>query len=172
MDPSQPATGGSTGIRQPPGLASRVCQQCGCHPHANRPGTLITSAAGLSAHQSIDLAVFGKPAELFLGEDEPAVDGDLEYAGNPFDELDLLCAAFHEPGLRTEGPRFIVSGHAVFDPDLHCCHPFNGERRQLSIAARSRPPSICAIPWALPIARFPSRVETWSSAQTRLVRCG
>jgi hypothetical protein len=79
----------------------------------------MASAVGLPASQSIDLSVFGKPAELLLGEDEPPVDGDLEDAGNPFDELDLFCAAFHEPGLRTEGPRFIVSGHAVFDPDLH-----------------------------------------------------
>src|SRR5215467_15349322 len=82
----------------------------------------MARAAGLSARQSIDLGVFRKPAELLLGEDQPSVDGDLEDAGNPFDEFDLFCAAFHEPGLRTEGPRFIVSGHAVFDPDLHCSY--------------------------------------------------
>src|SRR5215469_7448447 len=98
MDPSQPATGGGTGIRQPPGLASRVCGQSGCHPHACHPGAVTTSAAGLSARQSIDLGVFGKPAELLLGEDQPPVDGDLENACNPFDALDLFCAASNESG--------------------------------------------------------------------------
>jgi hypothetical protein len=59
---------------------------------------------------------------LFLGESEPAIDSNLENTGDTFDELDLLRTSFHEPCPRTEGSRFIVSGHAVFDSDLHCCH--------------------------------------------------
>src|SRR5208282_1677856 len=76
----------------------------------------------LAADQGVDLGVFRKPAELFLGESEPPIDGDLENTGNTLDELDFLRTSFHKPRPRTEGPWFIVSGHAVFDFDLHCCH--------------------------------------------------
>jgi hypothetical protein len=48
-----------------------------------------------------------------------AVDCYLENAGYAFDEFDFFGTAFHQSGLRTEGSRFIVSRHAVFDPDLH-----------------------------------------------------
>jgi hypothetical protein len=77
------------------------------------------SPGELSACQSVDFRVFRKPAELFLRKDELSVDGDFEHARHAFDELDFFCTALHESGLRTEGPRFIVSRHAVFDPDLH-----------------------------------------------------
>jgi hypothetical protein len=73
----------------------------------------------LAANQGVDLGVFRKPAELFLGESEPAIDGDFENTGDTFDELDLLRTSFDKPCPRTEGPWFIVSGHAVFDFDLH-----------------------------------------------------
>jgi len=75
-----------------------------------------------AADQGVDLGVFRKPAELFLRESEPAIDGDLENTGNPFNELDLLGTSFHKPCPRTEGPWFIVSGHAIFNSDLHCRH--------------------------------------------------
>ena len=74
------------------------------------------------AKQGIDLGVFRKTAELLLRESEPPIDGDLENTGNPFDELDLLGTPFQKPCPRTEGPWFIVSGHAIFDSDLHCRH--------------------------------------------------
>lgn len=76
----------------------------------------------LAADQGVDLGVFREPTELFLGESKPPIDGDLEDTGNTFDELDLFRASFHKPCPRTEGPWFIVSGHAVFDSDLHCRH--------------------------------------------------
>jgi hypothetical protein len=76
----------------------------------------------LPADQGVDLGVFRKPAELFLGESEPPIDRDLENTGYTFDELDFLSAPFHKPCPRTESPWFIVSGHAVFDSDLHCRH--------------------------------------------------
>jgi len=76
----------------------------------------------LAADQGVDLGVFRKPAELFLGESEPPIDGDLEHTGDSLDELDLFRASFQKPCPRTEGPWFIVSGHAVFDSDLHCQH--------------------------------------------------
>jgi hypothetical protein len=75
----------------------------------------------LSAGQGVNFRVFRKPAELLFGKGQPSVDGDLEDPCDPFDELHL-CTAFHEPCLRTEGPRFIVSRHAVFDPDFHHTH--------------------------------------------------
>ena len=76
----------------------------------------------LAADQGVDLGVFRKPAELFLGESEPPIDGDLENASDPLDELDLFRASFQKPCPRTEGPWFIVSRYAVFDSDLHCRH--------------------------------------------------
>ena len=75
-----------------------------------------------AANQGVYLGVFRKPAELFFGEGEPSVDGDLENTGDAFNELDLFGTSFQEPRPRTEGPRFIVSGHTVFDSDLHCLH--------------------------------------------------
>jgi hypothetical protein len=75
-----------------------------------------------AANQGVDLGVFRKPAELFFREGKPTIDGDFKNTGDPFDELDLFGTAFHEPCPRTEGPWFIVSGHAVFDSDLHCRH--------------------------------------------------
>ncbi len=47
-----------------------------------------------SANQGVDLGVFGKPAELLLGEFELSVDGDFENTGDPFDELYLLRTTF------------------------------------------------------------------------------
>lgn len=48
----------------------------------------------LAAYQGVDLGVFRKPAELFFGEGEAPIDGDLEDTCNPFDELDLLRTTF------------------------------------------------------------------------------
>ena len=75
-----------------------------------------------AANQGVDFGVFWKPAELFFGESEPTIDGDFENTGNPFDELDFFRASLHKPCPRTEGSWFIVSGHAVFDSDLHYRH--------------------------------------------------
>jgi hypothetical protein len=80
------------------------------------------SKTALAADQGVDLGVFRKSAELFLGEGEPAIDGDLEHTGHSFDELDLVCAPLQQACPRTEGPWFIVSGHAIFDSDLHRRH--------------------------------------------------
>jgi hypothetical protein len=112
--------------------------------HLSTLQTYDDGAARLSAHQGIDLSIFRKSAELFLGESEPTVYGDLEYTGDPFDELDLLRAAFHEPGLRTEGPRFIVSRHAVFYPDLHCTDLIRSQTPQL-ITTGPPPPLSCTM---------------------------
>jgi hypothetical protein len=76
-----------------------------------------------AANQGVDLGVFRKPSKLFFGENEPTIDGDFENTGDPFDELDFFGTSFHEPCPRTEGPWFIVSGHAVFDSDLHYRYP-------------------------------------------------
>jgi hypothetical protein len=75
-----------------------------------------------SAGQGVDLGIFRKPTELFLGEFELSVDGDLENTGDSFDELNLLRTALDKPCPRTEGSWFIVSRHAIFDSDLHRCH--------------------------------------------------
>ena len=75
-----------------------------------------------AAKHGVDLGVFRKPAELFFGESEPTIDGDFENTGDPFDELDFFGTPLQEPCPRTEGPWFIVSGHAVFDSDLHNRH--------------------------------------------------
>ena len=82
-----------------------------------------------AADQGVDLGVFRKPAELFLGEGEPAIDGDLEHTGDAFDELDFVCAPLQQPCPRTEGSWFIVSGHAIFDSDLHHRHLYNETNR-------------------------------------------
>ena len=84
--------------------------------------TYRRGSISLSANHGVDLGVFRKPAELFLGELELSVDGDLEDTGDPFDQLDLLRTAFQKPRPRTEGPGFIVSRHAIFDSDLHRRH--------------------------------------------------
>ena len=88
-----------------------------------------------SANQGVDLGVFRKPAELLLGEFELSVDGDFENPRDSFDELHLLRTAFDEPRPRTEGPWFIVSGHAIFDSDLHSRH-LRGERNGLILPPR------------------------------------
>ena len=94
----------------------------GKKPRPDSEGQDAAKIYRLAADQSVDFGVFRKPAELFLGESEPAIDGDLENTGNPFDELDFLRTSFNKPCPRTEGSWFIVSGHAVFDFDLHCRH--------------------------------------------------
>ena len=76
----------------------------------------------LAANQGVDLGVFRKPAELFLGKGEPSVDGDLKHTGDSLDELDFVCASLQQPCPRTEGPWFVVSGHAIFDSNLHRRH--------------------------------------------------
>ena len=117
-------------------------------------------AARLYAHQGIDLSIFRKSAELFLGESEPTVYGDLEYTGDPFDELDLLRAAFHEPGLRTEGPRFIVSRHAVFYPDFHCTDLIRSQTPQL-ITTGPPPPFSVTMSSMVYTARGKHEVKPW-----------
>jgi hypothetical protein len=75
--------------------------------------------APLPAAQRIDLGVLGKPPEPLFRKRQPAIDGDFEDAAGAFDELDLGAELFDQPCPRTEGSRFIVSRHAIFDPDLH-----------------------------------------------------
>ena len=109
-----------------------------CHaPHAAR---MAACGAGGSAAQRVDLGVFGKPAELFFGEGQPAVDGDFEHAVGPFDQFDLGAVALFEPRPRTEGPWFIVSLYAVFDFDLHRASSERGNGRiQHSIGGPTAP---------------------------------
>lgn len=56
---------------------------------------------------------------MLFGEGEASVDGDFENTGDSLDKLNLLGAPLQQPRPRTEGSGFIVSGHAVFDSDLH-----------------------------------------------------
>ena len=130
---------------------SRPCRE---HRGAPQLSRLMRGGSNLSsANQGVDLGVFRKSAELLLGEFELSVDGDLENTSHPFDELYLLSTAFHEPRPRTEGPWFIVSGHAIFDSDLHSRH-HRGEGNSLTLSR--------------PVARRHCRLRSRSGVPTRL----
>ena len=76
----------------------------------------------LAAAERVDLGILGKATELFFGEGEPAVDGDLEHTARTLNELDFSTVLFFEPRPRTEGSWEVVSRNAVFDPNLHRRH--------------------------------------------------
>jgi hypothetical protein len=62
-----------------------------------------SSAARLSAAQSVDFGVFGEAPEPLFGKGELAIDSDLEHTGNALNEFDLGTVLFLEPCPRTEG---------------------------------------------------------------------
>ena len=74
---------------------------------------------GSAAAGGLDLGVARKPAERLFRKGEPAIDRDLENAATALDQFDLGAVSLDQNIPRTEGSRFVVSGHAVFDPDLH-----------------------------------------------------
>jgi hypothetical protein len=67
-----------------------------------------------------NLVVGGKPAGLFLREFQATVDGNLEHAAHPGDELDLGTILFLQQCSRTESARLIVSRLAPIDLHFHC----------------------------------------------------
>ena len=101
---------------------SKPLRDCRKEPRPDPEGQDAVNVYRLAADQRVDLGVFGKPAQLFFGESEPPIDGDLENTGDALDKLDLFRAPLDKPRPRTEGSWFIVSGHAIFDSDLHCRH--------------------------------------------------
>ena len=79
-------TGCATGITGPYDKPlSNPLRGSGKEPRPDSEGQDAAKIYRLAADQSVDFGVFRKPAELFLGESEPAIDGDLENTGNPFD---------------------------------------------------------------------------------------
>lgn len=75
--------------------------------------------SGGAGAQRIDFLVGGKPPGLFFREQQPTVDGDLEYSSHPRHQLDFGAVKLDQPRPRTEGPRFIVSRFAPLDSHLH-----------------------------------------------------
>jgi hypothetical protein len=83
-------------------------------PASEERGNKGSAAAG-----GLDLGVARKPAERLFRKGKPAIDRDLENAAAALDQFDLGAVSLDQDVPRTEGARFVVSGHAVFDPDLH-----------------------------------------------------
>lgn len=65
----------------------------------------------------------GEMTRRSLREDERAIDGHVENAAVPLDELRLDAQLTRQPGPQTGGPRKIISSAAVCDSDLHGCLP-------------------------------------------------
>ena len=79
-----------------------------------------TAAAGSSsADQAADFSVVGKAVQGTLGEDQLAVDGNLEHTTARGDELAFNLERFLQLGRQTGGARLVVSLTAVFDLDPH-----------------------------------------------------
>ena len=83
------------------------------------PSTTPVFAPALPGAYRVDLLVGRKPAGLLLGESEPAIDGNLKHPADPGHQLDIGAVFLLQPIPRTEGTRFIVSGLAPLDSDLH-----------------------------------------------------
>jgi hypothetical protein len=84
--------------------------------------TKLAVPAGLQSPvpccQGGEFFLAGKAAQRLLRKSQCAVDRDLEDAAARLHEFDI-GAQFAKFCSRTESPRFIVSLHAVFDPNLH-----------------------------------------------------
>ena len=91
--------------------------------HTRAPVAGRSAALDAARPERVDLGIFGEPPELLFRKRQAPVDGDLEHPGDPFDQLDLGAVFFYQSRPRTEGPRLVVSRHAVFDPDLHRAAP-------------------------------------------------
>ena len=72
-----------------------------------------------SAEQGEDLAVVGESPQSLLGEQQVAVDGDLEHAAMTGGQLAVDTQCFVQLGRQTGGPGFVVSLGAVLDLDPH-----------------------------------------------------
>jgi hypothetical protein len=84
----------------------------------NRGWASGVAALPSALRHGVDFLVGGKAAQRALGESGPAVHRDLENPAAALDEFDLVPGRL-KPIPRTEGARFVVSGHAIFDADFH-----------------------------------------------------
>ena len=75
--------------------------------------------------------ILRKALLLVLGEQDLAVDDDIELARRPRDELRVDARLLLDLGRETRGARLVVSGLAVLDRDVH-------ERRFLMMSDRER----------------------------------
>src|SRR5690349_16360644 len=65
------------------------------------------------------LVGLGEAALLVLGEDERAVDDDVEHAPSAVLEKRIVAELLLDGGRETRSPRLVVSDHAVLDDDVH-----------------------------------------------------
>jgi hypothetical protein len=90
-------------------------------PPGDGPGAAVLGLPHLQ--YGYDLAVFRKPPQFLLGEDQVAVDGHLKNASAPLDELrpdpDFLLHSVRQTG----GARSVVSDQAELELDLHLLGP-------------------------------------------------
>jgi len=77
------------------------------------------AAGSSSADEADDLSVVGKAVQRTLGEDQLAVDGNLEDAAAPGDELAVSLERLLQLGRQTDGAGLVISLTAVFDLDPH-----------------------------------------------------
>ena len=88
-------------------------------PFSPLPQAGSRAARRSRSDQRLDLAVGREPADRRSRQHDAAVALDLEDARSALDELDVDGALRQQPFSRTESLRFVVSGGAVFDPELH-----------------------------------------------------
>ena len=72
-----------------------------------------------SAPKTGDFVLGRKAAQFLLGENQPAVDGNLKDAAAAGDQLDIGLEPLLQVVAHTERPGFVVSLNAIFYSDFH-----------------------------------------------------
>lgn len=79
----------------------------------------LTIFTALPGYQRTHLIIRREVTRLVLRIGERAVDGNVENTAAPFHQFDFGIGKGRQDVPRTAGPRFVVSGYAVFDFDFH-----------------------------------------------------